>query len=85
MVQQGAGLSIVGRTVTLTGTPAWATSFVYADLNSNVDLQANTYSGSATGSRYYVSTLSFVYVGGAGITYLPGSTAGTLINGGLYG
>jgi hypothetical protein len=83
-------VSIAGRlnfnigTVTLTGTPAFAAAFVSAADGSVVSVQGNTYSGSATGTRYSVSGNSVIDTGGGGASYLPGGTAGSASTGGQY-
>ena len=78
---QGAVDFISTITVTLTGTPAF-TAFaraVYAGFiacsNANV-----TFSGSATGSHYFVADVSFIGTAGSGSTFFPGSTAGSAAN-----
>ena len=72
-----------GATVTLTGTPAFSQAFVVVDFGY---LEANgiTYSGSATGKRYEVSTNGVVQTFGSGANYFPGNAAGTAATGGQY-
>src|SRR5690606_22347751 len=65
------------RTVTLTSTPAFSTTFVQATHKGLAIVFGNTYSGSATGKRYDVSTLSEIHTNGGGSTYLPGDSSGT--------
>jgi len=66
-------------TITLTGTPAFS---YYIYLNSPCGFYGvgNTYSGSATGSRYYIDGLCLLR---SGVT-LPGNVAGTAVNGAVY-
>lgn len=71
-----------GGTVTLSGTPAWAAGYAAAIDNSTV-LIANTYSGSATGSRYLAGFNGSLRTGG-GATYLPGNAVGVTESGGRY-
>jgi hypothetical protein len=71
-------------TCTLTGSPAWAGGFIYAENGSAVRIPSNTFSGASTGPRYQSNGNATIFVNGAGATYLPGSTAGTTSNGGLY-
>ncbi len=64
-------------TVTLTGTPAFAI-FAAANTNGVVQSSDSTFSGAATGLRFYVSTGGQITTAGAGagLTYFPGDTAG---------
>ncbi len=78
-----AVLVCTNRTITLTGTPAF-TTFLRANFFGSATVSGNTFSGSATGSRYAASVQAVVYVSGAGATYLPGSTAGSVGSGGQY-
>jgi hypothetical protein len=73
-----------GRTITITGTPAFGSAFALADLTGVVRCSGITFSGSATGMRYVVNTNGVVDTGGAGATYLPGSLAGSAATGGQY-
>lgn len=73
-----------GFTITLTGTPAFANSFVQASDGAVLAVNNNTFSGSATGKRYSVATNAVVGVNGGGASYLPGDSAGTTATGGQY-
>jgi hypothetical protein len=79
----GGFISVSGRTVTLTGTPAF-TYFAYCTDGSGMYLFSNTYSGAATGIRYAVSMLSYIDTLGGGATYLPGDAAGSEATNGKY-
>lgn len=70
-------------TVTLTGTPA-ITYFCYSTRLGAISMEAITYSGSATGQRYYIDTNSIIYTGGGGANYFPGNVAGATATGGQY-
>jgi hypothetical protein len=70
-------------TITLTGTPAFSTGFVFCFNQGAIQCNAMTFTGSATGKRYTVSMNSTVYAG-AGATYLPGNAAGSTATGGQY-
>ncbi len=72
--------------VTLTGTPAFSAAFVSASGCSNLGIaSANlTFSGSATGQRYNVSTNAVVATASSGSTFFPGGTAGATATGGQY-
>ena len=70
-------------TVTLTGTPAFASHFIFCTLASS--WRGNpTWSGSATGARYYVDQNSVIMTFGGGASYLPGDAGGTAATGGQY-
>ncbi|MBI3433522.1 MAG: DUF2793 domain-containing protein [Proteobacteria bacterium] len=75
----GGKFIVSGLTVTLSGTPAFATSFARAIELGAIRLLSNVYSGSATGKRFDVSMNSTLQAGGA---TLPGSIAGTTSTGG---
>jgi hypothetical protein len=83
-LNNNARFSTAGRTVTLTGTPAFSTAFVLAQRASTIVANGMTFSGSATGVRYSVSTNGVIDTIGGGATYLPGDTAGTTATGGQY-
>lgn len=73
-------ITIINKTVTITGTPAFSVAFAYGEQIGVFYLTGNTYSGSATGTRYTMTQNS---VCTSGVT-LPGSTAGGVSTGGLY-
>lgn len=66
-----------GSTVTITGTPAFASAFAYAESQSFHQWFGTTFSGSATGKRYDIVGGSMINTVGSGATYLPGNVAGT--------
>lgn len=74
-------LGVGSCTITLTGTPAFATAFLVSIANGNANLGGNTYVGSATGQQYSLSLNSSAATGGA---TLPGNAAGTTATGGQY-
>lgn len=76
-------IEISARTVTLTGTPAFGTAFAYASREGYIGAEANTFSGSATGPRYAVSSNAVIYTGGGGVNYFPGNSAGSGTNAGV--
>lgn len=71
-------------TCTISGNPAWAGGFIYAENGAGVRIPSNTFTGAATGLRYQVAGNSVIFTSGAGATYLPGNTNGTSSSGGLY-
>jgi hypothetical protein len=78
-----AYMSLAGRTVTLTGTPAFG-EFIRSLFGGLVEAQAVTFSGSATGARYNVFGNAVLYTNGGGATYLPGNASGSASSGGEY-
>jgi hypothetical protein len=78
-----ATIQIYGRTITLTGTPN-ISFFAQALLLGNLHVGTNTYTGSATGTRYQVSINSVINTAGGGGSYFPGNSAGSAATGGLY-
>lgn len=74
-------------TVTLTGTPAF-TYFFRATVCAAVYINNArvTWSGAATGQRYFVSSNAAIDTDGGGASYLPGNAAGSNDSGnGFYG
>lgn len=83
LATDGSTIIAVGQTCTITGTPALST-FASCSALSLMNLTSNTFSGSATGMRYSVSTLSLINTSGGGATYLPGNASGTNDGTGVY-
>lgn len=69
-----------GKTITITGTPAFVTAFAIGNMCGVISLSSNSYSGSATGKYYDVQLNAVVQ---SGVT-LPGNAAGTTATGGQY-
>lgn len=80
----GGRLRIVGITATLTGTPAFSTAFAQATHVGIIVANGNTYTGSATGSRYVSDLNSAINTVGGGASYFPGNSAGSTATGGQY-
>ena len=80
---QGGAIRATSITVTLSGTPAF-TAFAYGDRGVQISVESNTFSGSATGSRYNVSSNGVVFTNGGGANYLPGNSGGSTATGGQY-
>lgn len=80
----GGQLRLDSVTLTLTGTPAFM-EFVQVGRCGLLATFGLSISGSATGSRYNLSTNGVIVTGGAGTNFLPGNTAGTNADGsGVY-
>jgi hypothetical protein len=91
-ISGGAGAHVISydstvdlrnRTVTITGTPAFSSSFAAANLCGVLQAESMTFSGSATGPRYSVASNSVISCGG-GANYFPGNSAGSTFTGGQY-
>lgn len=80
----GASGLCAGRTITIVGSIGFTSSFATSTVNSTVRLNANTFSGSATGVRYRVTAGGVMSVNGAGATYLPGNSDGYNDGTGIY-
>jgi hypothetical protein len=80
----GSIIAFRGNAVTLSGTPAFSSAFSFGMVNSSTFIDLNTFTGSATGTRYSVILNAVITVGGAGETYLPGNSAGSKATGGQY-
>jgi hypothetical protein len=71
-------------TVTLTGTPTFTTAFAESADGSMVLYSGHTFTGSATGPRFIAQRGGYIRTGTASLTYLPGTTSGTIATGGNY-
>jgi hypothetical protein len=81
---QGIIVITPGVTITVTGTPAFSTSFANANLLGIINCFGLTFTGSATGQRYNATQNSIINTSGGGASYLPGDSAGATSSGGLY-
>lgn len=82
--ERGGNIIVLGgMTITLTGTPAF-TQFALATMISTITVGSVTFSGSASGIRYSVTTNSVINVNGAGTSFLPGDSAGSTGTGGQF-
>lgn len=72
-----------GMTVTVSGTPAFG-DFATSNILAAIYVPTITWTGSATGRRYYSSFNAFIGTGSAGANYFPGNSAGATATGGLY-
>lgn len=80
----GGQIQVESTTITITGTPAFASGFVLASRTGLILMRALTFSGSATGVRYQAATNGIISTGGGGASYFPGGTAGFTATGGQY-
>lgn len=72
---------------TLTGTPAFSTSFVDGNISSMINLSSGgfTYSGAATGVRFVIDNLTGIFGTGANVNYFPGNAPGINVgHGAIY-
>ena len=83
-IGQGASvLSCSSKTITLSGTPSFSAEFTRNN-GSYFNIPGNTFSGSATGTRYLAQLCGSIITNGGGASYLPGSVAGSTATGGQY-
>jgi len=74
-----------GFTVGLIGSPAFSSSFAQATNTGVISLPNLSYSGSATGQKYNVSSNAVINTNtGGSASYFPGSVAGSTATGGQY-
>lgn len=69
-----------GRLITITGTPNLGV-FALAQMRGSILYGGNTYSGSATGTRYFAATGGFIQ---AGTATPPGNVAGSITTNGYF-
>ena len=77
-------LQLGAVTLTMSGSPAFASAFCLCTRLGYIRCNAAAFSGAATGKRYDASANGVIFTGGAGATFLPGSFAGTASTGGQY-
>jgi hypothetical protein len=83
----GAKVDFIGvgaSPITLVGTPNWPAAFVMTDSVGVVFFTYSTLTGLGTGKKYQGTFNSVISVGGGGINYLPGDSAGTVATGAQY-
>lgn len=81
---EGSQIVAYNFTVTLTGTPAFSSEFVRGYHSAYVQFVSITFSGAATGTRYYAAANAVIDTSGGGATYLPGNASGSTATGGQY-
>lgn len=79
-----AVIRVQARTITLLGTPNFASSFAAAAMGGALYVNGNTFVGSAVGVRYVIESNAAALTNAAGPSYLPGSAMGTTTTGGQY-
>jgi hypothetical protein len=79
----GGLLQLGSVTVTITGTPNFASAFAFSMYSSTLRTTTPTWSGSATGKRYIAQVNGVIHTGQA-TTWLPGNVDGTVATGGQY-
>jgi hypothetical protein len=80
----GGIIALASGTVTVSGTPAISSAFANATGTSIISCFSVTFSGSATGTRYVVTTNAIISTFGGGANYFPGNSAGSTSTGGQY-
>ncbi len=71
--------------LTLSGTPAFSSFFAYSSTGSVIDVfSMDILSGTATGTRYLADRNGVINSYSAGVSYFPGSVAGSTSSGGVY-
>lgn len=83
LANTGGIISWADNFVVLTGTPAFSQYFALAAASAVLNVWNITFTGGATGARYYAIAYGQIGVRGASATYLPGNAAGSVSNG-LY-
>jgi hypothetical protein len=73
---------VSGRTITITGNPTF-TFFVVATNAGFAQIGSNTWSGSATGTRYFVNRNGVLQTDSTVETYVPGNANGRHYEGGV--
>ena len=82
LARSGGIVDVEGRTVTLSGSPAFASAFASCQ-GGDILCSGMTFAGAATGPRYSVTQNGCINAGG-GANYLPGNAAGSSATGGQY-
>ncbi len=86
-VSSGQIIISPGITVTVNNTPSFSSFFAAADLGGTLTVASVTFSGSATGTKWFQGRNALIWAGGANLnTLFPGNvngTAGTLLNEGV--
>lgn len=70
--------------ITFTSTPVINTAFLWTDLGGIIEFGISGFTGTFTGKRFKADGSSYISTYNSGLTYIPGTIAGTATNGGLY-
>ncbi len=80
-----AAILMWGKTVTLSGSLSFATSFARAQNRAFIRCNGGmNFIGSATGKRYSSEEMADINTGGGGANFFPGDSAGSVSLGGVY-
>jgi hypothetical protein len=82
--ENGGIVKIQSLTITLTGTPAFSSTFARTFTMGMVIGNSSTFSGSATGKRYQSNQNALIHSGAGGANYFPGDVAGEINSSGVY-
>ncbi len=74
------------RTITYSNSPAYGARNFNASEQGWIDAYGMTFTngGTVTGKRYEVDGVAGIYTSGGGASYVPGNSAGSTANGGVY-
>ncbi|MBR0882486.1 hypothetical protein ABIF65_004122 [Bradyrhizobium japonicum] len=87
-VNNGYMANYLAGTVPLTGTLNFSQGFAYAKQGGVLYTSGMTFNpagATVTGPRYAATSNGVIATGGGGANYFPGSIAGSISNGGIYG
>jgi len=80
----GGSARMRSQTISLDGTPDFASSFIICARCSVARMDALVFLGTATGRRYLVSDNAVITTNNSGAAYFPGDEAGGANGGGVY-
>lgn len=83
LAQTGGSISLESRTITVSGSPTWGTSFLTAQMNGTILIVNTSFSGSATGNRVTATSGGVIINTSAGT--IPGNSSGTTTSPGYLG
>jgi hypothetical protein len=77
-------VTIATAIVTIQNNPIFSSAFAISQTSGTGQVWGMTFSGTAQGARYLADSNSVINSLGAGANYLPGTTPGVTVNGGIY-
>lgn len=80
----GANISVQNRAITVSGTPGFTQQFAFVTQLAFLSVVGTTFTGGATGQRYFVTVNSAITGTGAAANFFPGDAPGAASSGGLY-